>query len=178
MECPWCRRVVVDRVERWVGGRVGDEDVDWRWALSWVGPPLGVLALFLAALAAAYFYGYGYQFGFLLIRSFLLASPSFFMDGIDKHPRYGAVLMLLGLCVGSWEGWRWLGFGLLELGKVPFDEKILKAYEVHTWKVLAGLIAVQWVLARVKVPGGEMVKQGAGIQMMRCAVIWIAHRLI
>ena len=169
VKCPWCRRVVVDKV----GGIVGvmNRDVE-----QWVEVLVRFLALCLAVLAARYLYDDKSPLVCLWAGALLLSFVSS-VCGIGKRPRCGAVLMLLGLCVRSQGGWWWLGQALLDIGRVPFNEKISKAYKVYPWRV-SGVVVVVWgVLAGVKVPGGAMLKMEAKTQMLRCAMFWITYLL-
>ena len=160
------------RVRDWV--RAGD-----RAGRRAVGVLLGFVAVCVSASN-----GYDRPFAFILIGSHLLTFVGV-MHRIDKHPRFGAVLILLGVCVGSWgasAGWWLLGRALLELGKVPFDKKIVKAYEQHPWEVVAVATTVQVFLLLqavlgVKLPGGEMIELEAEMQMLYCVTFWIFIRL-
>ena len=145
----------------------------------WVMTFLSLLGGRVVALALLFYHRHD-EWPLALLEGFLLVLGlgGAVMVRIDKHPGYGAVLVVLGLCVGPWCGWWWLGTGLLELGKVPLGIKMAKAYEMHLWKMLAGAIALQWILAGAEGPGGRMMKLEAKIQMLGCVSFWAFDRLM
>ena len=165
------------RFLRWVGDGMGVDDGIWAVAQHWLG--LLRFQVFGVAALAAYYFSYDKNpwvaLPSLVALSLALSSvddaavvPDHRRINVVARRRFlGALLMLLGLCVGM-AGDRWLGHTLLVVGRKPYDKTIIKAYGEHKWKVLLGAVVVLGVLAAVPLPGRRMIALEATAHIVRC----------
>lgn len=123
-----------------------------------------LLALvFLLALPALYFDN---RYAKLPFRLLSIIVGNALMRRLKPHPRYGIVLMFLGLCVGIFFN-RIVGRVLFRMGSAPFIDVIQRAFAERFWLCLGTAFGVLLLRRVPRVPGlrvvvNEVVMQAIG----------------
>ena len=116
---------------------------------------------------------YSHHFLVMMLIGYLLALVHLAMERrLENHPRYGAVIMALGLFVAAFLD---QGFGrvLIRIGRRPINDAVFEAYRDHGWDVLIASLTVFLVFSSVEQPGLDVIAFEAKRHAIGCSAYHI-----
>lgn len=137
-------------------------------------PPGIITAVIFLTLPGMYF---DTVLAWLPMELFLFAVQVANKRRVVAFPRLGAVLMVLGLCVGTVFD-KHLGFTLLRYGKMPFHAAIARFCSDHARLVSGLTLVLIGVGAVLKVPAVSMLAIEATGYLLRCLVLYVLTRMM